>query len=306
MLRGRPREAIELAELAVEEGLRVDEAEALTHAYTALDASYQLVGQPEKAVHEWQSLEIYTRLGHTRLLGITELNLGVQAYADGKWSDAIDLYRRADEDISRAGDRPNAALARTNLGEVLVSRGELDEAQRVLTDARRVLRSSGYVPFALFAETQLARCALERGEPDRAAELLERIADEAVRTGHAGILRELVIYRALAEQRAGRPEAGLAALESVVDSDAEEAALYAAPTQRARAACLAALGRTEEAREALGRALAAAEAQQLVYEQLLVRRALAELASGGDEEELRELGRLAQLLGIADSASPSS
>ena len=76
----------------------------------------------ERAVHEWMSLEIYTRLGNTRLCGITELNLGVQAYADGKWSEAVDLYTRAQEDCLRAGDRPNAAIAAANLGELLVSR----------------------------------------------------------------------------------------------------------------------------------------------------------------------------------------
>ena len=54
-----------LAEAAVEDGQRADEFEALTHAYTALDGSYQMLGQPERAVHEWMSLDIYTRLGDT-------------------------------------------------------------------------------------------------------------------------------------------------------------------------------------------------------------------------------------------------
>ena len=151
----------------------------MARAYTALDGSYQMLGQPEKAVHESMALEIYTTLGHTRSLGITELNLGVQAYSDGRWDEAVRLYERAQEDCSRAGDRQHTAIAGANLGELLVSRGDLDEAERVLTDARRVLRSSGFTPFALFAETQLARCALERGEAPEALASLSRIVEEA-------------------------------------------------------------------------------------------------------------------------------
>ncbi len=103
------------------------------------------------------------------MAGIYGLNVGVQAYADGQWTEAAELYAQARENCLRAGDRQNAALAGTNLGELLVSQGRLDEAERVLTDARRVLRSSGYTAFALFAEVQLARCALDRADAGRGA-----------------------------------------------------------------------------------------------------------------------------------------
>ncbi len=308
MLQGHPREAIALAELAVEEGRRVDELVGLTNAYTALDASYQLLGSPEKAVNEWLSLEIYTRLGNAGACGISELNLGVQAYADGRWSEAADLYTRAQEDSLRAGDRPNAAVAAVNLGELLVSRGDLGEAERVLIDARRVLRSTGRIPFALFAEAQLARCALESGDVARAAESLERIAAEAAQGDHSAVVLEVAIYRALADERAGRAAAGLDAIETAAAAGGEEAALYAAPVERVRAACLTSLGRLDEARAALARALESAQAQGLLYEQLLVRRARAELANGEGTraEELREAERLAELLGIASSTTAGS
>src|SRR5947209_6637405 len=58
MLQGRAREAIPLALTAVDEAQRAEELEALAHAYTALDGSYQMLGQPEKAVHERMALEI--------------------------------------------------------------------------------------------------------------------------------------------------------------------------------------------------------------------------------------------------------
>jgi tetratricopeptide (TPR) repeat protein len=297
-LQGHPREAIALAQEAIAEAEPVQELEALARSYTALDGAYQMLGQPEKAVHERMSLDIYTRLGHTRSRGIMELNLGVQAYADGRWDEAASLYARAQEDCLRAGDRQHTAVAGANLGELLVSRGELDEAERLLTDARRVLRSSGFTPFALFAETQLARCALERDDVPAALQSLQRIVAEAAGVGHAGIVLEITLYFAQAQARAGHGAEGLEALNAAAFHAEEDAAFLAAPLERARAACLASLGRLDDARIFLDRALRSAEDQGLLYEQLLARRALAELGGGESEEQLRETDRLAQLLGL--------
>lgn len=297
MFQGRAREAIPLAEKSVEEARRVDELEALTHAYTALDGSYQMLGQPEKAVHERMALEIHSRLGNARLAGIYGLNVGVQAYADGRWDEAAELYARAQADCLRAGDRQHAAHLASSLAELLISRGRLEEAERLLTDSRRVLRSSGFAPYAIFADIQLARCALERGDAREALGILGRIAPEAVDVGYAALVLEIGAYSALAHASAGSPETGLRDLDAAVAATGDEAALYAAATERARAACLAALGRGDEALERLDRALEAALGQGQVYEQLLARRSRVALEDAG-VEELREIERLAQLLGI--------
>jgi tetratricopeptide (TPR) repeat protein len=298
-LQGYPREAIVLAEQAIAEAEPAHELEALARAYTALDGSYQMLGRPEKAIHERMSLDIYTTLGDTRSRGIMELNLGVQAYADGRWDEAATLYAAAQDDCTRAGDRQHTAVAGANLGELLISLGRLDEATRVLTDARRVLRSSGFTPFALFAETQLARCTLERGETDAAVAALRAIVDEAAGMGHAGIVLEITLYYAQAQARAGNGAEGLDALNAAAFTAGEDAVFLAAPLERSRAACLAAMGRAADAREFLERGLRAAEEQGLVYEQLLARRDL--LALAGElprDEELRETERLAQQLGL--------
>ena len=277
MLQGRPREAIALAEAAVDDGQRADEFEALTHAYTALDGSYQMLGEPELAVHEWISLDIYTRLGHTRLRGITELNLGVQAYADGRWDAAADLYTSAEADCLAAGDRANAAIAATNLGELLVSRGSLVEAERELGEARRVLRSTGYIPFALFAETQLARIALARSDTETALEALTRIVEEAEGNAYAASALESALYFAQAATAAGRPEQGLAVLDDAARRAGSDAVLYSVPVDRVRGGALAALGRPDDAAESIERALAGARRQSLQYEELLALRARLDL-----------------------------
>lgn len=309
-LQGRAREAVRLALRAVEEGTRVGELEAVARAYGALDAAYQYLGQPEKAVHEHKALEIWTRLGRMRAVGIVEMNLGVQAYADGRWEEAIDWYRRSQKDCAATGDRYQVAIAGANLGEVLVSRGSLDEAERVLRKSRRVLRAAGPPPYALFAETQLARLQQARGEPQEALETLERLASEARdEIRHAAAALEIVIYLADAAVASGDPERGLAGLDAAARDAGDDAALYAVPVARVRGLALAALGRRNEATECLTHALAAARQQNLLYEQLLTLRALAELARAADEdpshEELDEAHRLAQLLGLEPVATAS-
>ena len=156
-LQGHPRKAIALAHRALDDAQRVDELPAMARAYTALDGSYQLLGEPEKAVNERKALAIHQQMGDLRWAGITQLNLGVQAYSDGRWVEAVTLYRDAQESCRAAGDLQHVAIAGANLGEVLVSLGRLEEAEEVLVDARRTLRASGFAPFALFADTQLAR-----------------------------------------------------------------------------------------------------------------------------------------------------
>ena len=301
MFQGRARVAIRVAELAVAEAERVGELEALVHAYTALDGSYQLLGEPEKAIYERMALDIHAKLGRLRARGITELNLGVTAYADGHWDEAADLYTRGQDDLLRAGDRSTAAHCASSLAELLISRGELDEAERLLRESRRVVRASAFLAFAVFADLQLARCVLERSRPSEAVDLLEQVAREAVDVGYAVLELEVGAYLALAHARSGSPAAGLSALEKAQASVGDEAAVHAPAVERARAICLAALGRTAEARDSVGRAVTAAVRQGMLYEELLARRARIELsASEARSEELREVHRLAQLLGVQD------
>jgi class 3 adenylate cyclase/tetratricopeptide (TPR) repeat protein len=301
MFEGRAREAVPLALAAADEARRTGELEALARAYAALDGSYQLLGEPEKAVHERMALEIYTELGDLNARGLVQINLGVQSYADGRWSDALDLYTRAQDDCLRSGDRQNAAVAATNLGELLVSKGEIEEAARVLLEARRVLRSSRYTSFVVFADIQLARCALARGDVVVALEELERVVAESKGIGYAGTLLEAAAYLGHAHARAGSPQTGLATLDGAMAAAGAEAISQTAAIERARAACFAALGRRADAGECLDRALEAAKSQGLPYDELLIRRDRAALAGPGVDvaEELREAEGLAQLLEIA-------
>jgi class 3 adenylate cyclase/tetratricopeptide (TPR) repeat protein len=301
---GHAREAIALAQAAVDEAKPAGELEALARAYAVLDESYRLLGEPENAVHEVLALEIYRELGDTRLTGITEFNLGAQAYAEGRWADAVAWYERGQEDSAAAGDRETVAYAQASLGEVLVGMGRLDDAEAVLTAARRVLRAAGDAPFALFTETQLARLSLARGHAGEALGALRGLREQAEGIGHAGIALEVAIYFAEAATAAGEPELALSALEGAARTAGEEILVLAAPLARVRGSALMGLGRLAEAGECLESALAEARRQAALYQELLTLRQRAVLAvTRGDEpdaEEVHEARRLAHLLNVPE------
>jgi tetratricopeptide (TPR) repeat protein len=268
-----------------------------------MDGAYQMLGQPENAVHDRLALEIYEQLGRTRTVATIESNLGVQAYSEGRWDEAIAWYRRAQEHSLESGDLRGSAVAGVNLAEVLVSRGAYDEAEAILPDARRVLRAAGRIPFALLAEMQQTRIMIESGELERAVEALSRIFDEARGIDHSGAILEAGIYYAHALARVGAAESGLVHLTLAASTAGDEVAYYAAPLARAEATCLLALNRLVEARERIDIAVAEAERQQMLYKQLLALRTRAEIIVWMDDdvppEELREANRLAQLLGLS-------
>ena len=188
------------------------EMEALARAYTAMDGAYQMLGEPEHAVHDRLALDILQKLGRTREAATIESNLGVQAYSEGRWDEAVSWYRLAHEHALESGDLRSAAVAGANLAEVLVSRGALAEAEAMLPEVRRVLRASGRIPFALLAEMQQTRILTARGELHAAVETLSKIFDEALRLGHSGAILEAAIYFAHALAQAGNAAAGLAHL----------------------------------------------------------------------------------------------
>ena len=98
-------------------------------------------------------MEIFRSLGAARSAAVAEMNLGVKAYAQGRWREATELYGNALKEFERVGDTTQAAHAAANLGEVLISRQLLDEAEAVLNEADATLRASGYRLAAMFTET---------------------------------------------------------------------------------------------------------------------------------------------------------
>lgn len=266
----RPDDALAVAERAVEEARAADEDEALARAYVVLDWANFLIGNPDRAVHSRDALAIYERLGLLALAADVLNNLGVMAYFDGRWDDAVDLYRRAHDTYTRAGNEVGAAFAGENIGELLVSQGRLDEAEPILAEAARVARASGVTDVAIFAEIQMARLLGERGKEASAVTLLQELGAQASTVGLAGLAFEAALHQASLRARHGDAREALALIETAEAAAGQGAAVHASTVSRLRATALARLGRLEDALAEIDKGMDHALRQGLLYEQALL------------------------------------
>jgi predicted ATPase len=294
----RPRMTLQVGLQAVAEANESGELDALARAYTYIDEAYQTLGLRDMATHEQLALEIFEQLGDLSGISLIAINLGVQAYADGEWDDAVAFYSRAQEVSLRSGNDHAAGAAAANLGEVLISRGQLDEAESVLHEARRVLRAQKDVLFALFAETQLGRLAMERGEHEVAIAALTRVVDEAIQSGQSFIAVDASVHLADAHIRNDDPDTALRIIDLGRDMAGEDAALYEVPLERVRATALLALRRSEEAADRAERALESARVQRLGYEEALL--SLISAEARGSEADVEQAARLLDDLGAIE------
>ena len=162
-------EAIALCRQAIAEAERSGEDAALAHACFILDWALFDSGRPEEATHSARALAIYERLGDLDRQAAVLNNLGGFAYHEGRWDDAVELYRRSRDASERAGDLANAAFGDCNVGEVLSDQGRWDEAEVELRRARRTWRGSGYESEAGRGRRPAGAQRRPRGPPRRGA-----------------------------------------------------------------------------------------------------------------------------------------
>ncbi len=155
----------------------VGDRASLAHGYYLLDHAYTLLGDSEGKRYRALALPIYEELGD--LVGQANVlnNLGVEAYFQGEWSEALLLYRRSKEARERAGDVVGAATATNNIGEILSDQGRLSEAEVLFREALSVWRTARYPVGVALATSNLGRAFARGGRLDEAGGLL----DEALR-----------------------------------------------------------------------------------------------------------------------------
>ena len=126
---GRWAEAISTCRQAIAEAEAVGELSALAHACYALDWALVESGRRDEATHSWRALEIYraARRSRARVHGAEQPRMF--AYFDGRWDEAVELYR-ARRRVQRARRSAcRCALTDCNVGEILSDQGRLDEAE---------------------------------------------------------------------------------------------------------------------------------------------------------------------------------
>jgi class 3 adenylate cyclase/tetratricopeptide (TPR) repeat protein len=162
----------------VERALATDELGALAHAYYLLHLAYTSAGDPNRVAFRGLALPIYEEVGD--LLGQANVlnNLGIDAYYEGRWEEALDLYGRSQAARNRIGDVVGAATIANNIAEIKSDQGHYEEAEGLFTEARDVCARAGSRFLAALAESNLGRLAARTGRFDDAEELLRRALTE--------------------------------------------------------------------------------------------------------------------------------
>ena len=83
-------------------------------------------------------------------------NLGMFAYFDGRWDDAVDALSPRGNAAQRAGTPADVAFTDGNVGEILSDQGHLDDAEEHLQRARRVWSATGERHAVAFVDVLLA------------------------------------------------------------------------------------------------------------------------------------------------------
>ena len=280
LAQGRHREAVRWCHRALEEAEASGERYALAHAYYKLDEAHYAMGRPDLATYSPRALAIYEELGDLVQQSAVLNNMGANAYFEGRWKDALELYERGRNIAMKTGDEVNAAFGTGNIGEILSDQGHLEEAERYFRDALRVYRAADYLSGVAYAMNHLGRLASRQGRHEEALSLFAEADDTFRHIGEVGEVVETEARVAECLLFRGDGAAALAKAEEALGS--AEALGREAPQgpllHRIRGFALMQLGRLEDAATALHESLDAAERRRADYEVAFTLSALGRLA----------------------------
>ncbi len=276
---GLPLEVIAWCRQAIDEATECGADEALAHAYTLLDYAYFSIGRYEEVVYSQWALQIYEKTGNLVELGGVYNNLGMFAYFQGRWDDAVDDYLRAEEAWEKAGDRWAASFATVNRGEILSDQGKLDDAEPLFRVGLRLARAFEASSRVADVALQYGRLCLRAGRYEDAHTLFGEALDIYER---AGARAEVLTTQArIAECLA--LEGKVDAAEALCTETLEQAStvdglfLLVPSLERVRAIARMQLGDLEGAREALTVSLTEGRAKGADHEVALALQALVTL-----------------------------
>ena len=183
----------------------------LAHAYYLLHLAYTSLGSPERARVRDLALPIYEELGD--LLGQANAlnNLGIDAYYEGRWDDALDYYERSRRARERIGDVVGAATIANNIAEILSDQGRIERGRgRCCTRCDETCDAAGSRLMSAVATANLGRAAARAGRADEARRAPRRGARRAPRDPGRELRLETEVRLAEAAVLAGDHERALA------------------------------------------------------------------------------------------------
>lgn len=272
---GKLRDCVRWAKLAVPDAEAADDRATLAHAYFLLDAALTDLGSAECETYRGLALPIFEEIGD--LLGQANVlnNLGIDAYYEGDWEGALDLYERSRVARERAGDVVGAATAANNIGEILSDQGHFTQAEALFRQAGQVFRNANYPVGVALATSNLGRAAGRAGRVEEAIELLSTALDQFRAIRADSFVLETQVRMAELLVMAERYEQALALASAVKGRAGEAGSAVVAMLMRIEGEAAAGLGRLEEARDSLEESLRVGRASMVMYEVGLSLRALA-------------------------------
>jgi class 3 adenylate cyclase/tetratricopeptide (TPR) repeat protein len=304
---GEFADGIEWCRRVYDEANQTSDLPALAHAYHLAHLGHISLRTPERAAFRGLALPIYEEIGD--LLGQANAlnNLGVDAYYESRWPEALDAYDRSKALRERIGDVVGAATITNNIGEIKSDQGYLTTASELFQEAREVFETSGHRMLATLALSNLGRTAAREGRLDDALKMLREAlaAFHEIRAGSLVIetktrLAERAVLARDSAEALRQADEALAAIEETGGGSLQHALVH-----RVRGYALMQQGELEGAAEALEESLKVARSADETYELALTLEAsarLAELRGEDGSAEAKESKGLLARLGVVSTA----
>ncbi len=174
---GRTASATKLCSLALQQSEAVGADVVTAQALLLLDVLDMTAGRGSDADRLRRLLDLCQGVGDLALQAKAWNWAGMVSYYAGRWSEAIEAYRKAQEAQERAGDEWSAAIAQGNIAEILLDQGRLSEAEPLVQSALRLWRLSKTPHDVGFGAALLGRLHARSGRFEKAFELLNEARD---------------------------------------------------------------------------------------------------------------------------------
>ncbi len=302
---GRHRQCLPLLEQAVADAERAGDRATLAHAYYLLDWAHTDLGNPQAAEYRDLALPIFEELGDYGNQGRVLTNLGVNAYHEGRWAEALDFYERGRLASEQAGNSVDAAFNINNMAEIRLEQGRLDVAEPMLRDVLATWRAAGFAAGIGNVLRNLGRIETRRGNLERGGDLLARGREAMSGAGAAAMVCELDAFEARRLLVSGDYEAAKRLAEEVEDRAKKIDVIPALPAILGRVVgqAMVLAGRRGAGLERLRASAEVARQVGALYDLALAYDSLAQ--SGADDaEELAQ--QAAELFARLDVIAPPS
>ena len=300
---GHHERAITWCRRAIAQAERAGDKEALANALSVLDWAEMELGTLEDPTNTERALALMEELGDLAGQARVLNSLAIYVYFRGRWDDALEVYRRAEEMAGRAGNVVHQGIMENNIAEIALDQGRVEEAERVFESVVRVCRAAGHRSAEAYVKGNLARSAAKLGRYDEAFRLFAESRREAEALGSQAEALEVGARWAECALLAGHVEEARVRAEAELAQARALGAVAPVPLlHRVRGAALAREGDRDGGAEALRQSLDAARVNHVDYEVALTLRVMVALgldhAGRAPEDLAQESDRILGALGV--------